>query len=288
MTGFGRAEVNSKFGRFTVEISSVNSRFLESQVRLPRPLSSFEPQIRELLTKSAKRGKLSVFVNLVENTVEAGEATINIDLVKAFHRDLKKLQKDLKLGGEITVSDLLALPDVTRQDRSEIDLEAAWPVVQKGVGTALKKLLAMRGREGKALAVDMNNRLKLMAKLIGQIEKATSGAVKKYAAKLSARVDELLTDQKHDPARLAEEIAIFVDRTDIAEECTRFRAHVSEFQTTLKQTDAVGRRLNFILQEMNREANTIGSKGSDFDISSKVISLKEEIEKIREQVQNVE
>ena len=127
-----------------------------------------------------------------------------------------------------------------------------------------------------------------MAGLISDIDKATACAVEKYAGKLAARIDELLNGQKHDPVRLEEEIAIFAERTDITEECIRFRSHVDQFRITLRQQDAVGRRLNFILQEMNREANTIGSKASDFDISSKVISLKEEIERLREQVQNVE
>lgn len=288
MTGFGRAEAKSKFGQFAIEISSVNSRFLEAAIRLPRPLSSLEPQVRELLTASAARGKLSLFVNFTEPEVLAGDVTINRDLVAAYYRDLKKLKKELRLTGEITVADILQLPEITCQQRTEINLEATWSVVRKGLEKALKMMLAMRAREGKAMAADMRQRLKRMTEVMGKIEKATSGAVEKYARKLSERIEDLLKNQNHDRARLEQEIAIFAERTDIAEECTRFKSHVDQFRTALKMPNAIGRRLNFILQEMNREANTIGSKGSDFDISSKVISLKEEIEKLREQVQNVE
>lgn len=288
MTGFGRAEVNSRFGRFTVEISSVNSRFLESTIRLPRPLTALEPQVRELITASVRRGKVSVFINLVEPEGQAGKATINRELVKRYHRQLKQLKKELGLSGEVSVSDLLSLPDITIAERVETDLDAVWPVVRKGLEKGLKKLVAMRAWEGRAMAADMRRRLKAMTGLIRDIEKATRGAVEKYALKLSARIDVLLNDQKPDPVRLEEEIAIFADRTDITEECIRFRSHIDQFENTLRQNDTVGRRLNFILQELNREVNTIGSKGSDFDISSKVISLKEEIEKLREQVQNLE
>jgi uncharacterized protein (TIGR00255 family) len=288
MTGFGRAEIDSKFGRFTVELSSINSRFLEVVVRLPRTYASLEPQARELLNAEVTRGKVSLFVNLAENGTTTGRSLINKDLVREYHRELTKLKKELKIEGELTISDLLMLPDITRPTAAEPDQEQIWPVIQGGVTKALKALQAMRAREGKTMATDMRERLKVMTDLTADVEKSTAGAVEKYARKLTARIGELLGGQIVDKGRLEEEIALFADRTDIAEECLRFRSHISQFQQTLKQTDAVGRRLNFILQEMNREVNTIGSKASDFDISAKVISLKEEIEKIREQVQNVE
>ena len=144
MTGFGRAEVKSKFGQFTLEISSVNSRFLEMAVRLPRPLSSLEPQVRKLLAASATRGKLSLFVNLAEPEVQAGDVTINRDLVAAYYRDLKKLKKELRLTGDITVADILQLPEITRQERNEIDLEAAWSVIGKGLQKALKMMFGLQ------------------------------------------------------------------------------------------------------------------------------------------------
>jgi uncharacterized protein (TIGR00255 family) len=288
MTGFGRAEINSEFGRFTIEISSVNSRFLETVARLPRPMASLEPLVREIITAQTERGKVSVFVGLAEPEIKAGDVIINRNLVRAYHRELKKLKKELQLPGEITINDLLALPDLTRPEKAEPDMDVVWPVLKRGIEKALKQFLSMRAKEGKATAADMRARLKTMTRLLDEVEKATEGSVERYAEKLSARIGELLNGQKADSARLEEEIAVFADRTDIAEECSRLRSHLDQFQSTVAGTDAVGRRLNFILQEMNREVNTIGSKGSDFGISAKVISLKEEIEKLREQVQNVE
>jgi uncharacterized protein (TIGR00255 family) len=288
MTGFGRAEANSKYGLITIEVSSVNNRFLELSVRLPRTLTTLEPQVREMVNAVIQRGKVNLYVNLGENGQAGGEGIINSKLAVSYFRQLQKLKRELKLKGEVELEDVLMLPDVTRPAFANVDIEQTWPVIEKATAKALKAMAAMRAREGRAMAADMKARLQAMVAVIKDIERDTAGSVKTYAAKLSARITELLNGRKPDAVRLEEEIALFADRTDIAEECLRFRSHVDQFLTTLKQTDAVGRRLNFILQEMNREVNTIGSKASDFGISSSVISLKEEIEKLREQVQNVE
>lgn len=288
MTGFGRAEQNSRLGRFTVEIASVNNRFLESTIRLPRPLAALETQIREQVTSAVSRGKINVSVNLVEPEDAPGRALINIPAAKASYRQLRKLRQDLGIKAEITLNDLLLLPEVSRPERAEPDLDKVAKLLQRTTAKALKALVAMRTREGRAMAADMTARLETMVSLVVRIEKKTRGAVKIYAEKLAVRIEELMAAPVRDSKRLEEEIAIFADRTDITEECLRFRSHIDQFRRTLKKKEAVGRRLNFILQEMNREVNTIGSKCSEFDISSDVISLKEEIEKIREQAQNVE
>lgn len=288
MTGFGRAEQNSRYGRLTVEISSVNSRFLELSVRLPRPLASLEPKVREALTASVRRGKVGVFINLAEPENQANGSSINEAAAEKYLKQLVRLQKKLGLQGDITITDLLRFPDIVAGERPEPDLDAIWKVIETTLAKATKRLVSMRAREGKALTTDMRARLKIMTGLIRDIEKATRGATKLYAERLAARVEELLNGRKPDPGRMEEEVALFADRTDIAEECTRFRSHIDQFSATLKQNGAAGRRLNFILQELNREVNTIGSKGSAFGISSNVISLKEEIEKLREQVQNLE
>ena len=288
MTGFGRAEANSKYGLFTVEVSSVNNRFLELSVRLPRNLSVLEPKVREMVNSVTQRGKVNLYVNLAENGQAAGEGLINTTLATAYYKQLRKLKQDLRLGGDVELEDLLLLPDITRPASAEIDVDEAWTIIETAAGRALKALVAMRAREGKAMAADMRSRLKAVVTILKRIERDTADSVKTYATKLSARIAELLNGRKPDPVRLEEEIALFAERTDITEECLRFRSHVDQFLATLRQKDAIGRRLNFILQEMNREVNTIGSKASDFGISSDVISLKEEIEKLREQVQNVE
>lgn len=288
MTGFGRAELNSKLGKLTVELSSVNSRFLELSVRLPRSLSVLEPQVREQLTAAVSRGKVSLFVGLDEPEDPGGSVLINKAMARAYYRQLRQLQQDLGLGGNITIHDLLLLPEVTRPEKTQLDKELAGRLLAKVVDKGLKSLLAMRAREGKALVADMHKRLRSMTSLTRRIEKRTVGAVVAYSERLSARLQELLSAPQRDSLRLEEEIALFADRTDVAEECTRLTSHIDQFNATLKQSNAVGRRLNFILQEMNREVNTIGSKCAEFQVSSIVITLKEEIEKLREQVQNLE
>ncbi len=288
MTGFGRAELTCKPGRFIVEISSVNNRFLEMSVRLPRPLSALEPAVREELNSAVSRGKLSVFVNLTPPDTVAEKAYINKAAAKAYLKQLRDLQKELKISGNIEVRDLLLLPEIAIPEKAEPDLELIGGFLHKTLGKALKDFLGMRAREGKAMAADMRKSLKEMAGLLTQVEAKTAGAVQHYKNKLTNRIEELLDKSMRDSLRLEEEIAVFAERTDINEECVRFHSHIEQFTATLSEKNAVGRRLNFLLQEMNREANTIGSKSADFDISTIVISIKEEIEKLREQVQNVE
>jgi uncharacterized protein (TIGR00255 family) len=255
-------------------------------VRMPRAFAALEAQVRETVSQSVARGKVTINVDLA---LEKGSATVHIDrtAARAVHRDLKSLKKELKLAGDISVSDLLAFEEVLVSGREEIDTEKAWPLLKRTLEKGLERLIHMRETEGAALTRDMNARLKVMEKAIGKIEASTKNAVEVYAAKLSRRVKELLAEPV-DSRRVEEEIALFADRTDIAEECTRFRSHLDQYRTALSQKDAAGRKLNFILQEMNREVNTIGSKSADFGIATHVISLKEELEKLREQVQNVE
>ncbi|MBD3257011.1 YicC family protein [candidate division GN15 bacterium] len=288
MTGFGRAELDSPLGRFTVEISGVNNRFLEISVRLPRPLSALEPQIREQISGAVHRGKVSLFVNLAASGAAADTPTINIDVAKAYQRQLKQLRKELKLDDPITLQDLLMLPEVAVAERPEPDLKAAGKHLEKATAAAMKVFLAMRAREGQAMAKDMRKQLKELARLITAVQKASKNSVEVYSKKLTERIDELLNSKMRDSVRLEEEIALFADRANINEECIRFKSHLDQFAAALKAEEAPGRRLNFILQELNREANTIAAKCSDFDISAMAISLKQEIEKLREQVQNVE
>jgi len=288
MTGFGRAELASKIGKLTVEAASVNSRYLEISVRSTRTLSPLEPQVREKVSSAVVRGKVNLFIGLEQTDDQPDRYLINEAAARSYTRQLRKLQKELKLDGDLSIRDLLLLPDVARPDRDEFDLKEAWVAVEKVLDKALIGLATMRAKEGKALAKDMGARLKAMAATIRKVEKLTTSSVKVYAEKLNHRIEELLGNTKRDSDRLEEEIAIFADRTDITEECIRFKSHIDQFTETLSQNGANGRKLNFIIQEMNREANTIGSKCADFNISSEVISLKEEIEKLREQVQNVE
>lgn len=288
MTGFGRSELKTKYGKFVVEVSSVNSRFLDYYIKLPRQFSALENRIRELVGDRLHRGKINLNIDLEENDSAPGQYNINMKAVKAYQKQLREVQKELKLAGEIMVRDLLLLPDIALPEPKEFDLEAIWKALNKVIDKALTALVAMRNQEGAALAKEMNQRLTLMSKAVGEIESKTVDAVKVYREKLTRRIDELLEGHDRDSLRLEEEIVLFADRTDITEELSRLKIHIEQFRKSLKIKGQIGKRLNFILQEMNREANTIGSKSSEFSISSNVINLKEEIEKLREQVQNIE
>jgi uncharacterized protein (TIGR00255 family) len=194
----------------------------------------------------------------------------------------------MKIPGDITVADLLILPEVAKPEQMEIDYEQYWKVLEPILGKALKQLIAMRKREGAAMAADMKKILESMVVQVKEVERKTPASVEEYRQRLTDRINEILENKVHNSVRLEEEIALFADRSDVTEECSRLNSHVEEFRRTVKLTEPIGKRLNFVLQEMNREANTIGSKCADYSISSTVILLKEEVEKLRELVQNVE
>ncbi len=288
MTGFGKAELTTKSGAFNVEISSVNNRFLEVSVRLPRQFSALEYRVRELVTSRLNRGKVFVFVGYNESDTSPGKYCINKKAIAAIAHGLREIREDLKIEGDIELGDLLVFQDVTRFDDADFDEKEIWHALEKVVTKALRGLLVMRRKEGAAMARDMRQRLKAIKQLNHYIEKCAPQLVDRYRERLKSRLAEMELSSAADPGRLEQEVAIIAERAEIAEECTRLYSHIAQYQNDLGQSEPVGKRLNFILQEMNREANTIASKASDNEITKSVISLKEEIEKLREMVQNIE
>lgn len=288
MTGFGKAEHSSKIGKFVIEISSVNNRYLEISPRLPRGFFSLESKIRELVTSKVNRGKINIFINFEEQVDETGKVLINKSVTKAVYGQLSKLQKELKIPGQVTINDMLLIPDVIKPEISPINEKLLWKNLEAVLLKALNALVVMRKKEGSAISKDMKKRIAILDKGMKDIEKLASKSVGNYRDKLTQKVQELIADTKKDSIRIEEEIAILAERTDITEECTRFHSHLSQYKSTIAEQNPIGKKLNFILQELNREANTIASKCSDIDISTKVITIKEEIEKLREQVQNIE
>lgn len=288
MTGFGKAELTTKTGYFLVEISGVNNRYLECSVRLPRQYTSLENRVREAVNEQIERGKVNVFIAHDRGNQGSSALHINVETLKDYHRQLKAAAKELKIKDEIELEDLLSLPEVMISARDSYDEDAIWAEMKKPLTKAIEAFVKMRENEGKAMAKDMLNRTTLISKLVQSVEKDSKGAVLLYREKLRKRIDDLIGSQTIDPLRLETEITMFAERTDISEECTRMYSHVSQFQKALKGTESAGKRLNFILQEMNRETNTMSAKSTEFKISTAVISIKEEIEKLREMVQNVE
>jgi len=288
MTGFGKAESTTRVGKFTVEISSVNNRFLEISARLPRQYSLLEYRLRELINARLTRGKVLVYVSFEESETALGKYLINNRAAKSYLRQLAQMKKEFQLDGEIAIRDLLMLPEIAQQEPGIIDENLIWSGIKKAAGKALTELILMRKREGSAMARDMKQRLKIIDKLVKKIIRNSSHTAEKNRQKLTTRIEELLHSKSIDPERLEQEVAFLAERSDISEECTRFLSHIDQYKRGVEQKKPVGKRLIFILQEMNREANTIGSKSTEATITSAAIALKEEVEKLREQSQNVE
>jgi len=288
MTGFGRAELNTKLGKFTTEIASVNNRFLELSVRLPHSFFVLEPKVRQLVNECVKRGKVHLFVSF-----EAPEGTpekypINRAATISYFHQLVALKKELKLNDEVKLSDLLLLPETSAVEQISLDLDRYWPSLKGSVEKALAQLVWMRQQEGRAMAADMSKRLKAIERLTRKIMARSPLAVEEYRSRLAERLKELLARPVGDQARIEEEIAVFAEKADITEECTRMISHIDQFKATMKLKGSIGKTINFILQEMNREANTVGSKTSEISITRAAIAVKDEVEKLRELVQNVE
>jgi uncharacterized protein (TIGR00255 family) len=288
MTGFGKAELKTGTGKYTVEISSVNNRFLEINQRLPRQFFTMEPKIRDLVGSLVSRGKISIYVGFDANSGLGEQYRINKSALKSYYVQLMAMRKELKISGDLALADLLLLPEIAKPEEDSISDETIWNDLKKATEKALNGLVDMRRAEGLAMARDMKKRLTILAKQVKQIKKFAVGAVDRYREKITKRLEELLEAPLPENIRIEEQIALMAEKTDITEECTRFLSHVDQYQAALKEDGPKGKKLNFMLQEMNREANTISSKSVDIEISSMTIIIKEEIEKIRELVQNVE
>jgi uncharacterized protein (TIGR00255 family) len=288
MTGFGKADAANRSGKYVVEVSSVNNRFLEVSVRMPRYLSTLESKIRDMISLLVSRGKVNVYINVEESDLSPGKYQINRVALKAYHRQLEDIQKELGLDGKIELKDMMMLPDLANPEKEAVDEDEVWKTMEGAVSKALKRMLVMRRKEGLAMKKDMQQRLLTLSEQLKTVRSLTKNAVSVRRDKLVKRVNELLESPMRDSLRIEEEIAIFADKADITEECTRLASHLKQYRANLSLAEPTGKKLNFILQEMNRETNTIASKASDYQISSEVISMKNEIEKMRELVQNAE
>ena len=288
MTGFGRGEYKDNSHHITVEMRAVNHRYTEVVFRMPRTLCSLEDRARRLILSAVSRGRLDVTVTVEEFGEQKRTVKVDRELALAYYNALKELKELFQTQENISVSLLAKYPDVIKVEEVADDLEKIWPKLECAVKDALESLLAMRKREGEAIRRDMLMRLDLLAGYIGQIEERAPEVMKDYRDKLLGRIKEALFAAEIDENRLMLEIALFADRTNITEELVRFQSHLGQFRDTVHKADAIGRKLDFIAQELNREVNTIGSKANDFPIANIVVDIKSELEKIREQIQNLE
>jgi uncharacterized protein (TIGR00255 family) len=288
MTGFGAGELTITAGRYVVEARSLNHRFLEVLVRLPRDLSPLEDRIRARVQQRVLRGRIEIAIIRENYGKRARTVKVDVDLAKTFTAALNDLKQALELPGTADLSMMVGLPDLIKIEEQKEDLETCWPPISEGIGQALDRLVAMREMEGARLAEDLEQRLGRLSQRIDEVEGRAPMVVKDYAARLMRRIGELVGTVPVDEGRVATEVAVFADRCDIAEEVTRFRSHLAQIRQTLPAGGAIGRTLEFIVQELGREANTMGSKANDLEIARAVIAIKGELESLREQIQNVE
>jgi len=290
MTGYGRGECSQDGFKVTVELSSVNRKQTEISVNLPREMELLEAQIRDLLNRRIARGRLTARVSLHAGASRlSARKHLNVPLAEAYARELTRLSKRLALPGPVTLDHLAGAPGVFQTDEELVTGEDFWPAVEKALKQAVAQLLEMRGREGAALGRDLARRIALMRKSAARIEKQAPEVARRYRAQLLERIRSAgLEAPALEDDRLLKEVVYFADRSDISEELTRLRSHFQQFEDCRESNEPVGRTLDFLAQEMNREVNTLGAKANDSLISREVVTLKAELERFREQAQNIE
>lgn len=287
MTGYGQGEASDGSSHVIVEIRTVNHRFLDYSIKLPRALHSRERDIKERMKQTLTRGRIYVTVT-VESEVPGRDATINEPLLERYAEQLRAFAKKHGLPDDVSVNTLALLPDAITSVDHEPATDTLWSLVEPSVGAALDSCHAMRCEEGRALEKDLTDRMKTVSATVDKVEAIAPGVSKRHADAFRKRVAQLLDDVKIDEDRMTTEIAMLSERLDFTEEVTRLRSHVSQFNKYLAEGGEVSKKLTYILQEMHREASTIGAKASDSEVIQLVVALKEESEKLREQVQNVE
>jgi len=290
MTGYGRAEAILDGQKYTVEIKSLNHRFLEISLRLPASLSALEMEIKKKIGEPLLRGKIDVSIRRdVQASAENGQyLALNLPLAQNYFNLLMQLKQSLNLQDDIRLEMIASQKDVFQMAELPQDDSVLWQGLAAVLEEALAGMMEMRRREGEVLSRDLSARLDLMTQLLSRIEAKAPQVVLEYQKRLTDRVRELTSGLVVDESRLSQEVAILAEKSDITEEIVRLRSHFGQFLEMLDREEAIGRKVDFLIQEMNREVNTIGSKSSDADISKQVIEIKSELAKLREQVQNLE
>lgn len=287
MTGYGRFEASVLGRTCTIEARCVNGRYLEVGTKLPKEWSDKELLIRELAREYVTRGSLSLFVR-VDESASLTSVTLNTATASSYVAALRALQQELGIAGDVTLDHLVAYSGIFQPAQPDAEAMDAWPELKIAVAGALEALNAMRAKEGAQLAMDFLHRIEIMETTLKTIEERSLARIPMERERLRERVRQLVDDAVLDEQRLQLEIVLLSDKLDVSEECVRLRSHIKFFRENLAEGVGVGRKLNFLLQEMNREVNTIGSKSNDAEIARMVIGMKEELERIREQVQNIE
>lgn len=288
MTGFGRSTAETAQWKTTIELKSVNNRYLDISVKMPKQFISLEENIKKTVSAFVNRGHVDVFLTVEEIGEKKQNLILDEELALAYYKAVEGIKKITGLDDTIKISDIATYYGVLTLEKEESDLDSLWESVELALKGALERLCEMRKIEGEKLSADINTRLQAVKNFKDQIEARSPGVLKDYREKLQGKMSEILADVNVDEERLLNEVAFFADKADIAEEMARLDSHIAQFTENMFKDEPVGRKLDFILQEINREINTTGSKANDVTISHLVIEAKSELEKIREQVQNFE
>lgn len=288
MTGYGRAQKTLHGRDITVEIKSVNSRYFEYSSRMPRSFAFVDDKLKKLLNASISRGKVELGLTVVNIEADDTQITVNMDLVKGYYNAMQKVAQELQIDNDVKASTLSRLSDVFAVCKAAQDEEQIWQDVKKVADDAVTAFVQMRAAEGAKMKEDVLSRLSFVEDTVGKIEAMSADCVQKYTDKLYAKLQVLLEDKNIDDSRILTEAAIFADKTAVDEETVRLRSHIKQYRDILQMAEPVGRKLDFLTQELNRETNTIGSKAQEIEITRLVVDMKAEIEKIREQIQNIE
>lgn len=288
MTGYGSAKGSVEGQEITVELKSVNNRYLDCSVRLPRNFLFAEDTVKQAVSAGVSRGKVDVFVSAQASQDSGTVVSMNEELARGYRDAVARIAETLGLESGLNAFSLARFPDVLTVERRELDKDKAAAALSEITAKAVEEFNAMREREGERLRRDMLGKLETIEGLVSVVEERSPQTVKEYRERLEARLHDILADRSLDEQRVITEAAIFADRTAVDEETVRLRSHIAQFRTMLEEGSPIGRKMDFLVQEFNRESNTIGSKCSDASLAKVVVDLKSEIEKIREQLQNVE
>ena len=288
MTGFGRSEIVKGNRKISVEIKSVNHRYLEAGIKMPKKLNVFESRMRDLLKTYATRGKIDIFINYEDDSENQVNLKFNQNIADEYMAIFNNMSEKYNLKNDMTVGGLARFPEVITMDEVQEDEEELWHFIEEAMKAALEQFVNTRILEGENLKKDLLGKLDHMEELVAFVEKRSPEIMKEYRSKLESKVKELLGDTTIDESRIATEVIIYADKICVDEETVRLRSHIEHARKCLNEEGGIGRKMDFIAQEMNREANTTLSKANDIEISNAAIDLKTEIEKVREQIQNIE
>lgn len=288
MTGFGRSEIIDGNRKVTVEMKAVNHRYLDVNIKMPKKLNFFDSTIRTLLKEYMQRGKVDIFITYEDTSENNVSVTYHKDVAATYMGYLKQMSEDFGIDNDIKVSALSRFQEVFTLDDVEIDEEGIWKILEKALREASDSFVRTRINEGENLRADLSQKLDGMLEIVSFIEKKSPEIIETYKADLKAKVEEMLGNTQMDEGRILTEVTIFADKVCVDEELVRLRSHIETVRDTLNEGGSIGRKLDFLAQEMNREANTILSKSSDLEVTNRGVELKTEIEKVREQIQNIE